>query len=162
MDISSIRAVDLQDDIIAPIFIEEYKKQVTKRIEDGGYMNILGGCIRSVFQDFESYLRTEVDLVEDDIKLVLDKHNTSFITYELEPGIYSYREISEALFNILQLEYPSSDSENLIRPDDITRKTKMVVNSGIIAIRFHEKSFLVLSLVLLLVGIISSKIKSIP
>ena len=36
-----------------------------------------------LFQDFESYLRTEVNLIEDDIKLVLDEYNSSFITYEL-------------------------------------------------------------------------------
>ena len=95
----------------------------------------------SVIQDFESFLRTKNDLVKDDIKLVLDEYNSSFITYELEPGIYSYREISEALFYILQSEFPSSGSEILIRVDDITRKTKLVVRSGIIAIRFDEKSF---------------------
>ena len=81
------------------------------------------------------------DLIEDDIKLVLNEYNSSFITYELEPGIYNYKEISEALFYILQSEYPQSDSEILIRLDDITKKTKLVVNSGIIAIRFDEKSF---------------------
>ena len=140
LDISDITAADLQDDIIAPIFIEEYKEQVTKRMKDVGYTNILAGYVSSVFQDFESYLGTEVDLVQDDIKLVLDEYNSSFITYELEPGINSYREISEALFYILQSEYPSSDNEILIRLDDITRKTKLVVNSGNIAIRFDEKS----------------------
>ena len=35
LDISDITTEDLQDDLIAPIIIEEYKKQVTKRIEDG-------------------------------------------------------------------------------------------------------------------------------
>ena len=45
------------------------------------------------------------------------------------------------MFYILQSEYPSSDNEILIRLDDITRKTKLVVNEGIIAIRFDEKSF---------------------
>ena len=155
LDISDITAADLQDDIIAPIIIEEYKEQVTKRMKDVGYMNILAGYVSTVFQDFESYLRTEVHLVQDDIKLVLDEYNSSFITYELEPGNYSYREISEALFYILQSEYPSSDNEILIRLDDITRNTKLIVNSGIIAIRFDEKSFFVLSLVLLQVGIIN-------
>ena len=87
LDISDITAADLQDDIIAPIIIEEYKEQVTKRMKDVGYMNIVAGYVSSVFQDFESYLRTEVDLVEDDIKLVSDKNNSSFITYKLEPGI---------------------------------------------------------------------------
>ena len=141
MNISDITAVDLQDDLLAPIIIEEYKEQVWKRMKDEQYMNILSICTSSVFQDFESFLRTQTDLIEDYVKLVSDEYNSSFITYELEPGIYSYRKISEALFNILQLEYPSSVTEILIRLDDITRKTKLVVNSGIIAIRFDEKSF---------------------
>ena len=141
LDIEDITATDLQDDIIAPIIIEEYKEQVTKRMKDEQYMNILSTYTSSVFQDFESFLRTQIDLVEDDIQLVLEEYNSSFVTYELEPGIYSYREISEALFYILQSEYPQSDSEILIRLDDLTRKTKIVVNSGIIAIRFDEKSF---------------------
>ena len=141
LDISDITATDLQDDIIAPIIINEYREQVTRRMEVGQYMNILAIYIRSVFQDFKSFLRTQIDLVEDDIKLVLDEYNSSFLTYELDPGIYTYRDLSEALFYILQSEYPSSDSEILIRLDVITRKTKLVVNSGIIAIRFDKNPF---------------------
>ena len=141
LDISDITPEDLQDDIIAPIIIEEYKKQVTKRMNDEQYMNSLAIYTSSVFQNFESFLRTQIDLVEDDIKLVLDEYNSNFITYELAPGIYSYRDIAEAVFYILQSDYPQSNSEILIRLDDITRKTKLVVKSGIIAIRFDEKSF---------------------
>ena len=58
-------------------------------------MNILSGYSRSVFQDFENYLRTENDLTEDDIRLVLDNINSSFITYELEAGIYTLNDLSE-------------------------------------------------------------------
>ena len=141
LDISDITAADLQDDIIAPIIIEEYKKQVTKRMEDGGYMNILVGYVSSVFQDFESFLRTEVDLVQDDVKLVLGEYNSSFITYKLEPCIYTFKDISEALFNILQSEYPGPSNVIDIDHNDITMKTEMVVKSGIIAKRFDEKSF---------------------
>ena len=141
LDIENITAADLQDDIIGPIIVEEYKQQVTKRMNDEQYMNILAIYTRSVFQDFESFLRTQIDLVEDDIKLVLDEYNSNFVTYELVPGIYRYRDIAEALYYILESEYPSSSSEILIRLDDITRKTKLVVRSGIIAIRFDEKSF---------------------
>ena len=141
MDIENITEADLQDEIIGPIIIEEYKKQLTKTLNDEQYMNILAIYSSSVFRDFESFLRTQIDLVEDDIKLVLDEYNSSFITYELEPGTYSYRDLSEALFYILQSEYPSSGSEILIRLDDINRKTKLVVRSGIIAIRFDENSF---------------------
>ena len=45
------------------------------------------------------------------------------------------------MFNILQLEYPSSDSKIVIRLDDNARKAKLVVSSGIIAIMCDEKSF---------------------
>ena len=141
LDISDITTEDLRDDIIAPIIIEEYKEHVTKRMNVSGYMNILARYTRSVFQDFESFLRTEVDLVEDDIKLVLDEYNSNFVTYKLDPGIYTYKDIAVALYYILQSEYPSTGSEILIRLDDITRKTKLVIRSGIIAIRFDEKSF---------------------
>ena len=94
LDISDITAADLQDDIKPKSIIEEYKEQVTRRMEDGGCMNILSGYPRSVFQDFQSYLRTEIDLVEDDIRLLLDKYNSSSITYELDPGIYTYEDLS--------------------------------------------------------------------
>ena len=110
-------------------------------MEDDGYMKILAGYVSSVFQDFESFLRTEVDLVQDDIKLVLDEYNSSFVTYELDPGIYTFKDISEALFNILQFEYPGPSNVIDIEFDDITKKTKLDVRSGIIAIRFDEKSF---------------------
>ena len=141
LDIEDITAEDSQDEIIAPIIIEEYKKQVTKRKKDVGYMNIIADYVRSVFQDFESYLRTEVDLIEDDIELVLDEYNSNFITYELEPGIYTFKDISEALFNILQTEYPGPSNVIIIEYDDITGKTKLVESDGIIAIRFDENSF---------------------
>ena len=94
LDISDVTATDLQDDIIAPIIIEENREQVTKRMKDVGYMNFVAGYVSSVFHGFESYLRTEVDLVEDDIKLVLDEYNSSFFTFELEPGIYTFKDIS--------------------------------------------------------------------
>ena len=140
MDISDNTGADLQDDLIAPIIIEEYKEQVTKRRKNEQYMKIVAGNVSSLFQNFKSYLRTEVDLVEDDIKLVLDENNSSFITYEISPGIYTFKDFSEALLNILQYEYPEPsnviDSEN----DDITKKTNLVVRPGIIAIRFDGKS----------------------
>ena len=136
LDIEDITATDLQDDIIGPIIIEEYKKQVSKRMKDEQYMNILAIYTSSVFQDFESFLRTQIDLIEDDVKLVLDEYNSSFITYEISLGIYTFKDISEALFNILQSEYPVPSNAIVIEFDDITRKTKLVVKEGIIAIRF--------------------------
>ena len=72
LDISNITATDLQDDLIGPIIFDEYREQVTKRMEDEQCMNILSIYTTPVFQDFDSFLRTQIDLIEDDIKLVLD------------------------------------------------------------------------------------------
>ena len=44
-------------------------------------------------------------MVENDIRMVLDEYKSSFVTYELEPGIYTFKDCSEAVFNILQLKY---------------------------------------------------------
>ena len=127
LDIEDITAADLQDDIIAPIIIEEYNEQVSKRMNDAGYMNTLPRYTSSVFQDFESFLRTQIDLVEDDIKLVLDEYNSSFITCELDPGIYTFKDISEALFNILQSDCPGdcnvTGTKNIIGEITLNKKT---------------------------------------
>ena len=71
-------------------------------MKDDKYMLILAMYVDSIFQYFESFLRTEINWVHDDIRLVLDEYNSSFNTYELEPGIYTFKDISEVLFNILQ------------------------------------------------------------
>ena len=89
LDFSDITATDLQDDIIGPNFIEEYKEQVAKRLEDEQYMNTLSIYTGSGFQGSKNFPRTQIDLLEDDIKLVLDEYNSSFITYELQLGIHT-------------------------------------------------------------------------
>ena len=103
--------------------MEEYREQVTKRMEDDKYMLVLAMYIDSVFQDFESFLRTEIDLVEDDVRLVLEEYNSIFITFELETGIYTFKDSSEALFNILHPEYRVYNNSVDIEDDDITMKT---------------------------------------
>ena len=57
LGISDITAANLQIDIIARIIIKEYR--VTKRLKVDKYMFILSGYNSSLFQDFESLLRTE-------------------------------------------------------------------------------------------------------
>ena len=141
LDISDITADDLKDDILGSLIIEEYTNQVTKRMKDDKLMDILGFYVSSVFQDFERYHRTEVDLVEDDIKLVLEEYNQSFITCELEPCIYTFKDISEALFKILQPERDGYLNAIDVEYDDITMKTKLVVRLGNITIRSDEKPF---------------------
>ena len=104
-------------------------------------MRLLASYNRSIFQDFESFLRTEIDLIEDDIRLVLYKYISSFITYELLPGIYRFEDLSETLLKVLQPEYEGNHNSIDIEFDDKTMKTKLVVISGITAINFVEKSF---------------------
>ena len=55
--------------------------------------------------------------------------------------VFTFKDNSEVLFNILQSEYPGPSNVIDIEYDDITMKTKLVVESGIIAVRFDEKSF---------------------
>ena len=81
LDISDITAADLRDDIIGPNVFKVFREQVTKRMKDDKYMLILAMYIDSVFQDLESFLRTEIDLVEENSQLVLDEFNSSFLTY---------------------------------------------------------------------------------
>ena len=64
-----------------------------------------------------------------------------FFTYELEPGFYTFKDLPEALFNILKPEYAEFNNSVVIEFVDITMKTKLVARSGNKAIKFDEKSF---------------------
>ena len=101
------------------------------------------GCSRSLFQDFESYLRIVVGLDEEDIQLNLKQYNSHFFNYELTPGIYKIKDISDTIHTfsrhseIIQNEY-----------DDITLKTKIILKYiggqkkfGLGTLRFDERSF---------------------
>ena len=136
LDISDITAADLQDEIIAPIIIKEYREKVTKRMKDDKYMLIVAMYIDSVFRGLECFLKTQVDLVKDDIRLVLDEYNSSFDNYVLQPSTYTFKDFSEDLLMILQPEYDGYDNAIDIGYNDITMKTELVVRPGIIAIRF--------------------------
>ena len=43
------------------------------------------------FKIWKAFCRTEIDLAEDDIGLVLDECTSNFTTHELEPGIYTFK-----------------------------------------------------------------------
>ena len=108
-------------------------------MKEDKFMRILAIYVNSMFQDFENFLRTKVGLVEVHIKFVSDEYNSSFITDKLTPGIYTFKDLSEALFNILQSEHPGPSNVIDTEVDDITRKSKVVVRSSFIAIGFDEK-----------------------
>ena len=42
--------------------------------------------VDSIFQEFKIFLRTEIVLVDEGFRLIIDDYNSSFINYELEPG----------------------------------------------------------------------------
>ena len=50
-------------------------------MKNDNYMAILASYTSSILQDFEFYLRREVDLVEDDIRLVLVEYKSRFFTF---------------------------------------------------------------------------------
>ena len=80
-------------------------------------------------------------MVEDNIRLVLNEYNSKFITSETSPGIYFFKDLTDVVSGDLKSGLETSHSIE-IEYDDISVKTKLVVRSGIIAIRFDETSFL--------------------
>ena len=78
---------DLQDELKGPNILEKYRKKVSKIMKGDKNKNFLAEVTKSLFQDFETYHRTEVDLVEDGIRLALHEYKSSFITRQLPPGI---------------------------------------------------------------------------
>ena len=59
---------------------------------------LLLGYARSPFRKFESYLGSVVGLDEADLQLVLKQNNLIFVTFEVSPGIYTIKDISEAVY----------------------------------------------------------------
>ena len=87
LNISHITDKHLNDEVLGRRIIDEYIKLSRERMNTDGYMLILLDYSRSVFRDFERYLRIVVGLDEEDIQLILKEYNSHFITYELTPGI---------------------------------------------------------------------------
>ena len=94
----------------------------TKRMKNDEYLKILAGYTGSNFQDVESYLRTQVDQVEDDVRLVLVEYFSSFITDEVQPGIYTFEDLSEVFFDVFQHDYLGFSNVIDIELDDISTK----------------------------------------
>ena len=78
-------------------------------------------------------------MAEDDIRLVLDEYNSNFFTYELEPGFYTFKDLSESVFNNLQPENEATSNVFVIKFDYVTMKIKLVVRDGINAMKIWWK-----------------------
>ena len=144
LNISHITPEHLQDEIIGPHIIDEYYKLSTEKMNTDGYMILLLGYSRSLFRDFECYLRIVVGLEEEDIQLILKQYSSHFITYELTPGIYTIQDNSDAIHTF------SGHSEIIqIEDDDISMETKIILKFkndekmkfGLGTLRFDERSF---------------------
>ena len=143
LNIPHITREHLLDDEAASRIIDEYHKLSHEKKNSDGYTILLLNYSRSKFRDFESYLRIRVGLDEEDIQLILKEYNSHFITYQLSPGIYTIKDISEVVqtfsghSDIIEIEY-----------NDISMKTKIILkykdlreNFGLGTLRFDKKSF---------------------
>ena len=76
LNIPHITPEHLQDDERGPRTIEEFLKLSLEKKNSDGYMMLLLGYSRSLFRDFESYLRIVVGLDEEDIQLILKQYKS--------------------------------------------------------------------------------------
>ena len=143
LGISHITREHLLDDETASRIIDEYHKLSHEKKNKDGYTILLLNYSRSQFRDFESCLRIRVGLDEEDIQLILKEYKSHFITYQLSPGIYTIKDISDAIHTF------SGHSEDIeIEYNDISMKTKILLkhkdlreNFGLGTLRLDKKSF---------------------
>ena len=90
METSDITATDLHDETLGPNIFDELRKEVSKRIKRDKNMHTLADYTSSIFQGFECYLRTENDLVEDDIRLIVDEYCSSFIACKILSSVFFF------------------------------------------------------------------------
>ena len=143
LKISHITNEHLNDEILGPRIIDAFIKLSNEKKKKDGYMVLLLGYSRSLFRDFESYLRIVVGLDEKDIQLILKEYNSHFISYELTPAIYSIQDFSDTI-------HTSSDHIQTIEIeyDDISMKTKIILKFigkrdmfALGTLRFDKQSF---------------------
>ena len=97
LNISHITNEHLDDEVLGQRITDEYIKLSRERMNTDGYMLLLFDYGRTLFRDFESYLKIVVGLDEEDFPLILKEYNSHFITYELTPGIYTIQDISDVI-----------------------------------------------------------------
>ena len=67
--------------------------------------------------------------------MILKQYNSNFVTYEITPGIYTFKDISEAIYKI------AGEGGSLkIIYDDVSMKTKLIFDY-FSSLRFNKKSF---------------------
>ena len=68
----------LEVETIRPRIIKAYWELRSEKSSTDGYIIFLMAYARSLFRDFESYLRVVIGLDEDDIQLTLKQYNCKF------------------------------------------------------------------------------------
>ena len=116
MGFSDITPQDLIYETIEPFTIEEYRKLFWKKRHNNPYIKLLAGYTRSIAQDFESFLRSELNLVEGDIRMVFHEYISGFITYEILAGFYTVKDLSDVF---LRMELTKHGVFNLM---DLTKR----------------------------------------
>ena len=106
---------------------------------DGGYMKLLAGYTHSKFQDFQSYLRNELDFLEVDFTLVLNDFTSDVFIHEILPGINLFEDFSVFCSKDLQFERWTNQS-NIFEFGDASRRTKLFGRSSKLAPTFDKKS----------------------
>ena len=139
LNIPEITNSPLEDETLTPLIIDTYQKLRPDKSSHDGHIIFLMGYARSLFRDFESYLRIVVDLEEDNIRLILKQYNEKFITYELDPGNYTTEDLKKAV-------YPLGDHEGTLQTgyDDLDKKVKLILTrfgETFGTLRFDKKSF---------------------
>ena len=128
---------------MGPCIISACEKLETQKRSTDCYYMLLLGYARSPFRDFESYLRIVIGLDESDIWLILKQYKSNFVTYEIPPGIYKIKDISEVVYTM------GNHAVTLkIESDDISMKPKLNLKrlSGTFGtLKFDAKSFSKLS-----------------
>ena len=151
--------IDLLEGSLRPNFIEEERRELSEEVAEAGCIKLLAEVTHFKNQNYESYLRSEIDFVEVDIKWVLKEKNSNSIAYEIPSGIYSFKNLSELFLRNLEIEYRDNHSNN-IEYDDISMKKNLIVSCSIMAIRFDQNSFPETSRDLLHIGIIVAILKT--
>ena len=91
-------------------------------------MILPAGYTGSVKQDIEKFLKIEINLVEDDIRLVSSDSNSKFFTFETPRAIHFFKDLSEVLSRTHQIGFEANHSINL-NYVVISMKTKFFVKS---------------------------------
>ena len=100
LNIPNITEDYLEYETIGPRIIKTYWKLRSEKSSTDSYNILLRGYARAPFRDFGSYLRIVVGLDEDDIQLILQQNNSNFVTYQLSPGIYTFEDVSKAVYTM--------------------------------------------------------------